>query len=410
MTALALLGYISAILLLQVVFAIAVALYRRARTVRAEVANASANVRPTGTEAAWTGLRAFRVSRRDYEDDALGQCSFYLEPVDGAPLPPYRAGQFLTVQLDLPDPRGAGRPVTRCYSLSDRHDPDRYRVTIKRIGPPADRPDLPPGLVSGYFHDHVFPGSIVQLRAPAGTFVLDDAPDVPVVLIAGGIGITPLFAMAREALARQPDRAIHLIYGVRDSRELVFESTIAALREQHPNFHVTLVQSCPLPGEAGGPDCQASGYIDIPLLKRVLPSGRHQFHVCGPPPMMASLVPALRAWAGADDAVRFEAFGPASLVSSGADSAAPLDLPLTVRFSRSGRTLSWTGDETNLLDFAERHGIEVESGCRSGSCGTCETTVSAGEVRYPQPPSFEVAAGRCLLCVGAPAGDLVLDA
>lgn len=406
MTALALLGYISAILLLQVALAIAVALYRRARTGRAE----ATNVRPTGTESAWVGLRAFRVSRRDYEDDALGQCSFYLEPVDGAPLQPYRAGQFLTVQLDLPDARGASRPVTRCYSLSDRHDPDSYRITIKRIPPPADRPDLPPGLVSGYFHDHVFPGSIVQLRAPAGTFVLDDAPDVPAVLIAGGIGITPIFAMAREALARQSDRAIHLVYGVRDSRELVFESAIDALREQHPNFHVTLVQSCPLPGEAGGPDCQAAGYIDIPLLRRILPQGRHHFHVCGPPPMMASLVPALRAWAGADDAVRFEAFGPASLVSSGADSATPLDQPLTVRFSRSGRTLSWTGEEINLLDFAERHGIEVASSCRSGSCGTCETTVNAGKVRYPQPPSFEAAAGRCLLCVGSPAGDLVLDA
>ncbi|MDE8530025.1 2Fe-2S iron-sulfur cluster-binding protein, partial [Klebsiella pneumoniae] len=71
---------------------------------------------------------------------------------------------------------------------------------------------------------------------------------------------------------------------------------------------------------------------------------------------------------------------------------------------------SWTGEETNLLDFAERHGVEVESGCRSGSCGTCETTIGIGEVRYAQPPSFEVARGRCLLCVGAPAGDLVLEA
>lgn len=375
---------------------------------RADAANA--DIRPTGSEAAWAGLRAFRVSRRDYEDDALGQCSFYLEPVDGAPLPPYKAGQFLTVQLDLPDSRGALRPVTRCYSLSDRHDPDSYRVTIKRIPAPADRPDLRPGLVSGHFHDHVFPGSIVQLRAPAGTFVLDDAPDVPAVLIAGGIGITPLFAMAREALARQPDRAIHLFYGVRDSRELVFETAVDALREQHPHFHVTIVQSCPLPGEAGGSDCRSTGFIDIPRLQRILLQGRHQFYVCGPPPMMANLVPALRAWAGANDAVRFEAFGPASLVSSGAVSAMPLDRPLTVRFSRSGRTLSWTGEETNLLDFAERHGIEVESGCRSGSCGTCETTLITGEVRYPQPPSFEIAAGRCLLCVGAPAGDLVLEA
>jgi ferredoxin-NADP reductase len=407
-TALALLGYISTVLLLQVAFAIAVAFHRRGSTARADAANA--DIRPTAGEASWAGFRAFRVSRRDYEDDALGQCSFYLEPVDGALMPPYKAGQFLTVQLDLPDSRGTLRPVTRCYSLSDRHDPDSYRVTIKRIPSPADRPDLPPGLVSAHFHDHVFPGSIVQLRAPAGTFVRDDAQDVPAVLIAGGIGITPLFAMARGALARRPDRTIHLFYGVRDSRDLVFETAIDALREQHPHFNVTIVQSCPLPGEAGWPDCQATGFIDIPLLQRILPQGRHDFYVCGPPPMMASPVPALRAWARADGAVRFEAFGPASFVSSGADSAMPLDQPLTVRFSQSGRTLNWIGEETNLLDFAERHGIEVESGCRSGSCGTCETTIGTGAVRYAQPPSFEIAAGRCLLCVGAPAGDLVLAA
>ncbi|WP_404711127.1 2Fe-2S iron-sulfur cluster-binding protein [Sphingomonas sp. MMS24-J13] len=408
MTALALLGYISTILLVQVALAIAVTLHRRASA--AQTAAANADIRPTGSELAWAGLRAFRVSRRDYEDDALGQCSFYLEPVDGAPLPPYKAGQFLTVQLDLPNSRGNLRTVTRCYSLSDCHAPDSYRVTIKRIPPPSDRPDLPPGLVSGYFHDHVFPGSIVQLRAPAGTFVLNDVPDVPAVLIAGGIGITPLFAMAREALARQPDRAVHLFYGVRDNRELVFKTAIDALLEQHPHFRVTIVQSCPLPSEAGGPDCQSTGYIEIPLLQRILPQGRHHFYVCGPPPMMASLVPVLRAWVGAGETVRFEAFGPASLVSSGADSTELLDRPLEVRFSRSGRTLSWTGEETNLLDFAERHGIAVESGCRSGSCGTCETTIGTGEVRYRQRPSFEIAAGRCLLCVGAPAGDLVLDA
>jgi ferredoxin-NADP reductase len=407
-TALALLGYISAALLVQVALAIAVAILRRASTSRQDAAVDPH--RPAGSEAAWAGLRAFRVRRRDYEDDALGQCSFYLEPVDGALLPPYKAGQFLTVQLDLPDARGIVRSVTRCYSLSDCHDRGIYRVTIKRIPPPPDRPELPPGLVSGHFHDHVFPGSIVQLRAPAGTFVLDDEPNVPAVLIAGGIGITPLFAMAREALARQPDRAIHLVYGVRDSRELVFEAAIDAMRTQHPHFHVTIVQSCPLSGEAGGPDCQATGFIDIPLLQRVLAQGRHHFYVCGPPPMMASLVPALRVWTGDGAAVRYEAFGPASLASAEAVTAMPLDRPLAVRFSRSGRTLSWTGEETNLLDFAERHGVEVESGCRSGSCGTCETTIGTGEVRYAQPPSFEVAPGRCLLCVGAPDGDLVLDA
>lgn len=406
MTALTLLCFISAGLLAQVALAIVIAVQRSGR-VSAESVEVD-RARPAESAASWAGLRPFRVRGRDYEDDALAQCSFYLEPIDGRPLPPYRAGQFLTFQLDLADAQGALRPVTRCYSLSDRHDPTVYRVTIKRIPPPADRPHAPPGLVSAHFHDHAIPGSIVQVRAPAGAFVLDDEPGMTAVLIAGGIGITPLFAMAREELAKEPDRAIHLFYGVRNSRELIFEAAIDAMRELHPNFHVTIVQSRPLPDEAE--DCQATGFIDVPLLQRTLPRGVHRFYVCGPPPMMASLVPALRAGNGADDAVRYEAFGPASLALAAAVKPVPLDQPLTVRFARSGRTLSWTGEETNLLDFAERHGIDVESGCRAGSCGTCETTVSSGDVRYPQAPSFDIAAGRCLLCVGAPVGDLVLDA
>jgi ferredoxin len=85
-----------------------------------------------------------------------------------------------------------------------------------------------------------------------------------------------------------------------------------------------------------------------------------------------------------------------------------LDTPIDVQFTKSARTLSWTGEDTNLLDFAERHGIAVESGCRSGSCGSCETAVTSGEVGYAQTPSFDVAKGHCLLCVGTPTGNLVL--
>ena len=283
-------------------------------------------------------------------------------------------------------------------------------MTIKRIPPPLEQHDLPPGRVSNYFHDNAMPGSILQVRAPAGSFVLDEDSTLPVVLIAGGIGITPLFSLARAALAVQPDRVIYLIYGVRDHRELAFSTAIALMQTQHKNFRVTIVQSHPQPRKVGEPDHEEMGFIDVALLQRLLPHGQHQFYVCGPPPMLASLIPALRACGVAADAIHYEAFGPASLASAEAVGALHLDQPFEVRFARSGRTLAWTGAETNLLDFAEHHGIDVESGCRSGSCGTCGTAISSGEVRYATPPSFEVSTGQCLLCVGRPTGDLVLDA
>jgi uncharacterized protein len=403
-TALTLLAIISAALLAQVVAAIIyVALRRKPEPLDAR------QIR-TGPTAAWMGLRAFRVRSRNDEDDALSQTSFYLEPVDQLPLAPYCAGQFLTFQFELPDAQGENRPVTRCYSLSDRPDPLAYRITVKRIPSPHDRPDLPPGLVSNHFHNKVAVGTLLQVRAPAGVFVVDDDASVPTVLIAGGIGITPLFAMARAALAEQPDRALHLFYGVGNSRELVFEADLSAMEQQHPNFHVTIVQSSPLPLDAQLDRFREVGFIDVALLRRILPHGEHRFYVCGPPPMMASLVPALRAWGVAADAVHYEAFGPASIESAESAVATPLAKPIDVQFAISGRTVGWTGEDTNLLDFAERNGIAVGSGCRSGSCGSCETAVTSGEVRYGQQPSFDVAKGHCLLCVGKPTGDLVLQA
>jgi ferredoxin len=85
-------------------------------------------------------------------------------------------------------------------------------------------------------------------------------------------------------------------------------------------------------------------------------------------------------------------------------------VPVEVTFRRSGRTLVWDGRDASLLDFAERHGVAVESGCRSGSCGSCETKLVTGAVRYAQRPDHDLAPGSCLLCVGTPGSALVIEA
>jgi ferredoxin len=88
----------------------------------------------------------------------------------------------------------------------------------------------------------------------------------------------------------------------------------------------------------------------------------------------------------------------------------PLSTALEVHFTRSGRTVLWTGKHANLMDFAEAHGIAVESGCRSGSCGSCLTQVTSGSVGYDHAPDFDLVPGQCLLCVGKPHGPLVIEA
>jgi ferredoxin-NADP reductase len=372
--------------------------------------------RGTRADAAWQGLRAFRVTKREDEDAARTQCSFHLQPVDGAPLPAFRPGQFLTFTLDVavpgPDGAMATRPVTRCYSLSDAPDPTHYRVTIKRVPAPPDHPEYAPGLSSTHFHDRVQVGDVLQVKAPGGSFFIDPDPEVSVVLIGGGIGITPMMSMLRWCAAVQPRRSVHLYYGVRNGREHAFKSQLEALAAAHPAFRLNVVYSAPDPADRVGTDFQHAGRIDVALLQRTLPPGRHPFYVCGPTGLMQTLVPALADWGVPVADIHFEAFGPATVRLPGAaagDGAAQVT-DVDIRFTRSGRTLAWDGQDATLLDFAERHGIAVESGCRSGGCGSCETRVLAGSVRYANPPDHEPAAGHCLLCVGRPASALVLEA
>jgi ferredoxin-NADP reductase len=118
----------------------------------------------------------------------------------GKVLPPFLPGQFLTFRLDVPT-TGGTEQIIRCYSLSDAPRPDSYRVSIKRVLPPEGS-QLPAGRSSSFFHDQVAVGSLLQVRAPAGHFHIDRS-DAPVVLIGGGIGITPMLSMLNWCLAEQ---------------------------------------------------------------------------------------------------------------------------------------------------------------------------------------------------------------
>jgi ferredoxin-NADP reductase len=403
MTAPLLLLYIVAALLLQLAAAAGWAIDRRNRRRADESATPGATTAQT-PGLAWNGWRDFRIAGREFVDTAGTQCAFNLRPVDGRPLPPFEPGQYLTFSLSVPTGTGTSRTITRCYSLSAAPDAGQYQITVKRV---AD------GESSRHFHDRLQVGDVVRVRAPAGRFVLHPDPAVPAVLIAGGIGITPLRCMLQARLAAHPDSDIHLFYGARDGSEHAFRQMLGELTRQHPNFRSTVAYSQPRPSDVPEVDYQHTGHIDLALLQRTLPPGRPQFYVCGPPAMMASLLPALTQWGVRAEDLHFEAFGPASAPPAPVRDAATSPgeaADFEVRFARSGRTLTWDGRDASLLDFAERHAIAVESGCRAGSCGSCEVRLVSGVVRYAHDPDHTPAAGSCLLCVGTPASALVLEA
>jgi len=380
---------------------------------RIEIANVLRSQRRAKT--AWSGHRKFVVDRKVEEADGI--CSFYLKPRDTKPLPLFKPGQYLTFHLDLAD---RPKPVVRCYSLSDAPDPNYYRVTIKRALPPPKSPEAPSGLGSNFFHDEVEVGTVLDVKAPSGHFFLDMSDRHPVVLIGGGVGITPVLSMFNAAAAANTDREIWLFYGMRHGQDEIMRDHLQKLSGQKKALRVVTCFSRPAASEVEGQDFDETGHLTVETLQKYLPSNNFRYYICGPPAMMKTFPLALKEWGVPKEDIHIEAFGadsvkarqkapPSAAEKTATEITAATGLP-QITFSHSKKKLTWDPEFTSLLEFAAEHGVEIESACCAGGCGTCRVAVISGDVEYDQTPDCEVEEGCCLACVGRPKGDLVLDA
>lgn len=357
----------------------------------------------------WRGFRKFAVQQKVKE--SADTYSFHLRPHDGRPLPPFRPGQYLTFQLKVP---GVEKPLLRCYSLSDRPHPDHYRVSIKRCAPPSGG-GHPPGVASSYFCDLVQEGHLLDVKAPSGDFFLDLNVERPVVLIAGGIGVTPMISMAHALLAAGSPREVWFFFGARNRDDHPFKDTMAQLAAR-PQFHVHVCYSKPRATDVPGRDYQHEGRVTGQLLKALLPSHNFDYFLCGPGPFMQSITEDLRAWGVPDSWVHFEAFGPASIKRAPTPATEPAPsseagaADFEVAFAASNRRARWNGSSASLLDLAEQHGVRIDAGCRAGNCGSCRVGIMSGDVEYFGLHGAEPHDGSCLPCVCKPKGPLVVDA
>ena len=359
---------------------------------------------------AWGGPRKFVIAERVYENPNKDVCSFYLKPHDRKELPPFHPGQFLTFQLHIP---GQAKVVNRCYSLSDSPGQrDYYRVSIKRLGPPPNAPEgTPAGLSSSFFHDRLFEGDIVDVLMPAGEFYLNPDSERPVVLIGGGVGLTPVVSMLNHIVRSGSQREVWFFYGVRNRGEHAMQDHLAQIAAENANVHLVICYSEPSETCVEGRDYTHKGWVSVDLMKELLPANNYEFYICGPPPMMQAITANLEDWGVPSEDINFEAFGPASVKKTAPkpEEGAPAGESCEVVFARSDKTATWSEGSGSLLEFGEANGVPLDSGCRAGSCGTCLVAIKEGDVEYVQRPSRKPETGSCLVCISKPAGRLVLD-
>lgn len=334
--------------------------------------------------------------------------SFLLMPETGV-APAFVSGEYLIFEL----PCGPnGTVIRREYSISGLVN-GALRVTIKRE--PAANGHAP-GLGSNYFHDLVKVGSKLKAAGPFGQFHLDRASPRHVVLISGGVGLTPMVAMARELSSH--NKAFNFIHACEDGGVHAMGNEIRGLAKMHKSMTTHFCYRVPRDDDRAGRDYDSTGFLNASTLQRLLPLADYDFYLCGPAPFMQALYDILQSLGVRDDRIRYESFGPATLVRARA-SASSVTQPglraesgsaaLMVHFAKSGLSVAWDPALNTLLEFAEEQGLMADFSCRAGTCDSCKTMVLAGSTEYIFEPFQAPVDGSILLCCSVPKSNVTID-
>jgi ferredoxin-NADP reductase len=304
-----------------------------------------------------------------------------------------RPGQFLTFSF-LFD----GKKVVRSYSICSSPARSGYvEITTKRVRQ---------GCVSVFLNDRASVGMTVEAHGPFGQFCFDESKHHNVVLVAAGSGITPMMAMLRYIDDLCVQTTARLLYCVRTSGDIMFESELEQLRSrQKLQYHIVLSEPH---AEWSGP----RGHINREFVKDTIKDlTSSDFFLCGPPPFMAASRAILMGLGVEPERIMQESFGGPVPKNAHAETLA-LEEGVAVEFGRSGKACTVRSGQT-LLEAAEEHGVSIPSSCRRGECGTCKTRLLAGKVRMDSEEGLDPywrAQGFVLTCVGHADGRVKLDA
>ncbi|KAF2812349.1 flavohemo protein [Mytilinidion resinicola] len=254
-------------------------------------------------QAAWQGWREFRVARKEVESAEI--TSFYLEPVDGGKLPRYKPGQYVSVQVPVPQ-LGEGVLQARQYSLSDAPGKGYFRISVKResglvsaaAGPGVEKGQ--PGWVSNILHAEKAVGDVVGVAHPYGDFYLEVEGEGPVVLISGGVGLTSLMAMLNALVERKSGRKVAWIHAARNASVRGFRGHVEEVEKTADNVHAVLFDTL-------------GGRMDLGALDRekdlFLGDERAEYFICGPEGFMVDVETKLKAYGVDAGRIKMELFG-----------------------------------------------------------------------------------------------------
>lgn len=305
----------------------------------------------------------------------------------------FTPGQFLTLLVNID-----GQELRRAYSFcSAPGDGSTVSITVKQVAG---------GRVSTWLVRHATPGMTLRAVGPSGRFgtSADRSRAREIVLVAGGSGITPLYAMLQALLAGEPRTRVTLVYANRRQPDIIFRKELAALAKDHPWFTLRHVLETPPRGFTG-----PTGMLTGAVLEEALPvSTTAEYYVCGPDPMMQGVQSFLQGAGVPASRIMMERFtGPAA-----EPTRSPLGLTHSVNFTQSGALLQVKDDKT-LLEAGLAAGIPMAFSCTFGGCGACKVQVLSGDVAMDEPNCLTEAErqrGEVLACVCRPRGPVTLRA
>ena len=323
----------------------------------------------------------------------------FVNPAGGALPFEHIAGQYINLKLTID-----GKRVNRSYTIASAPTRNHYvEISVKRA---------PKGYGSVHLHDTWKEGDLVDVSAPAGKFFFAGHESERVVLIAGGIGITPMMSVVRSLTDRGWTGEMYLVFSVRKKEDVVFAHEIMDLQERWKNLHVLITLTNDPDAEWSG----ARGQINAKMLEDLIPSFNHgPVMLCGPDPMMTGMRNLLVGMGIPDAEIHQEAFistPPVELAAAAAeDEVLPEGVTPTLSFQKSAVTAEQP-PELTVLEVAEEAGVAIPFECRSGICGQCKTKLISGKVKMDVQDALSAsdrAKGLVLACQARATRDCVFD-